>query len=370
MRKIITLLISTIILGTAFSPGTKAMFVEEGANWWSFDEMLDYYYEMESQQEAECHGDFDCNMRFEEEHYENDEKYRAMHSLPERQFLLTAINPVKETIKVFLFGQDMMLKRMGIEENLSPDSLYISWIEDPNTWGYAGHTMFDKNTEIDGDGWLPVDTEVELSVAGSNLNDSPTGRLGYSIFAGFFNAQGGFNYASCLTDPDYYEGAECKIAFSAEKGTRYYPPKALALETPNNTEPEDTGLQNDISSVEMPNEDTPLSFEPDIDDTDQSTELPYENEDATTPATTPASASDIAATATTSATSEPTHIQEGKNQTADKESPVKGELKAPETGTFTASDEHGFEFPWWLGVLLGINGLILAWLFWPEFKRK
>lgn len=218
---------------------TYAAMRENDTTWWSVEEMIDFYYEVEAEKEAVCGDDQNCKMEFGFSLFDRGEKYQALQNFTETQIWLTSVNPGQETIKVFYFDDDTMLKHMGIEEKISLEHLYFGWVEDWhgqifnydhdyfNNGGLPGnHPMYDGSIEKNGKGWLPAMREIELSVSGSELINN-SGRIDYAAYAEYnkFNAQGSFDYSNCLRSPDYELGTECKMYISADQWVSYFPPR-------------------------------------------------------------------------------------------------------------------------------------------------
>ncbi len=386
MRKTTIPILSTLIAGLIFSPiaNVSAAIENRGATWWSVQELLDYHTEVEEERIATCGDDFDCNMDFEMVHYENSEKYRALHNILEGQIWVTSINPAEETIKVLFYDEDMMLKHMGIHENLELEHLYFGWFEEWNGQIYnynhdsftdgttpGSHPLYDSTVED-----LSVITpweEVELSVAGGNLIDNPTGKIDYAAFAkdNKFNAQGYFDYSACLQAADYTYGAECQLMSSSDQGYSYFPPREqltieempimlnddettdgpVGVDDEPNLEPTD---ESPSEPTEDPEPASELNLEP-IDTLEEITNEPYlETAEGSTNES-----------GVTDFTSEP--ISEPQVIVSD--STINNEpvttIQAPETGTITNGESNATEFPWWLGAIIAINGLTLIWLFLP-----
>lgn len=84
------------------------------------------------------------------------------------------------------------------------------------------------------------------------------------------------------------------------------------------------------------------------------------------------SANDAAPTATVNNTNS---LSDNKtiNITPNLSSKAKTFARTPNTGAATPeTTEQGSKvsFPWWLGVIFGLNAIILTWLFWPDPKRS
>lgn len=284
-----------LLLGTT-SP-TYAAFRENNTVWWSVEEMIDFYHEVEQEKEAVCGDNQECKMEYDFSLFEKGEKYQALHIFAETQIWLTSINPGEETIKVFYFDEDTMLKYMGIRENISLEQLYFGWVEDwqGQIFNYdhdyfndgdlpGNHPMYDGNINKNGRNWLPAMEEVELSVAGSNLVNNNHGRIDYAAYAeeNKFNAQGSFDYSNCLKAFDYEIGVECKMYVSADQWVAFFPPREDNIEEkivltsagpdwplptvepePENPEPENP--EPEVSELETPEPEEPEQDEPETD---------------------------------------------------------------------------------------------------------
>ena len=264
--KLLLTILTIYLIGAPFRPVSAAM-KDKGTTWWSVEEMIAFYQEVEVEKEAECGSNQDCRMEFDFNLFEKGEKYQALHNFTEGQVWLTSINPGEEIIKVFYFDDEMMLRHMGIEEKISLEHLYFGWVEDwhGQIFSYdhdyfnngdlpGNHPMYDGSAEKDGEGWLPAWEEVELSVAGSNLVDNTHGRIDYAVYAerNMFNAQGSFDYSNCLRSPDYEVGMECKMYVSADQWVAFFPPREDIVEE-SEVEPEqdEQGKSEEDSGAEL-----------------------------------------------------------------------------------------------------------------------
>ena len=257
MRRKQLLILSMLAVGLSLglpSP-TFAAVSHNGATWWSVEELLAFNQEVEQEKLDECGDDLDCQIEFGYNMIERGPEYSALNNFLEAQIWITAVNPVEETVKVLYFDDDMMLKHMGIEEKIHLQHLYMGWFDEWNAQifnydhdRFTGgempglHTMYDGSSSVDGSDWIPAWKEVELQVTGSNLKDNTSGIIDYAVFAedNTFNAQGTFNYSSCLNAPDYAEGVECKLMISGDQWATYLPPSEQTTENATQDQEDDT----------------------------------------------------------------------------------------------------------------------------------
>lgn len=348
MKKIPILLLLTLISNFVFVPSRSsfATIEENGTTWWSVEELLDFYPEVEAEKDAECGDDQDCRMEFNFSMIEKGEKYRALNNLIETQFWVTSINPVTETIKVLFFDEDMMLRHMGIEEKLEIEHLFIGWFEnwvgqiynyDHNSFTNGSipgvHILYDSTVE-DPTVIIPWQ-ENELPMFEPNISDNVLGKLDYAIFAkeNKFNAQGAFDYSNCIKSSDYEPGLECKMYISADHWVAYFPPRnEIEPKEPTSQNPSTDNTPSD-SEPTPPVEESLVVEQPII---DRGTELSEESrEDSVSNEATLSLAPDI---------------------------------KAPNTGI--GSCDRAVEFPWWFMLMLLIGDIVALWLFWPTKSKK
>ena len=342
MKNIPFLILSILIFGLVFSPRepANAAIQAEGTTWWSVEEMIEFSHQVDTEREELCHGDQECETEFFFSMYEKGNQYSALLNFLETRVWLTSINPAAETIKIFYFDEDMMLKNMGIEERADLTHLYFGWFDDWSGQIYnynydqftdgtmSGlHTMYVGDASEYGTGWIPAWKEIELSVAGSDLVQNTSGKIDYAAFADpYFNAQGYFDISSCLNAPDYVEGMECKLMISGDRWVSYFPPRNEIEPTDNTT----IGILSDDVQPEPTDETPQIEGLGGIDVGNEQTE-------------------NISYTINTETSS----------------------IKSPNTGTMTnPCPSKTIEFPWWLVILIALGDAVVLWLFWPQKSHK
>lgn len=345
MKKIPIFVLSILIFGLLFGPSqsSHAAISENDTAWWTVEELIEFYPEVEAEKDAECGDNQDCRMEFNFSMMERGPKYSALSNLLEGQFWITSINPKAETIKVLFFDDDMMLKRMDIEEKLTIENLYIGWTE---TWlghGYyhnfvapfddtmpGVHQLFNSETE---DSRLIVPwQENEFPMLEPDISGNTSGVLYYTIYAEneMFNAQGTFNYSSCMNTSDYQEGTECKMYVSGDRWVSYFPPRDAIVDDDPIENLGETNI-NELTTIET---------------TDTSDHVDTKQQEGT---------------------KEVMILQVVQDNIENQAIP-----KAPHTGEYaTIPDSHKtIDFPWWLAILIVLGGVTLLWLFWPKKSKK
>ena len=347
MKKIPIFVLSILFLGLLFGPSqpSHAAIFENDTTWWTVEELLEFYPEVEAEKDAECGDNQDCQMEFNFSMIERGPKYSALSNLLEGQFWITSINPTTGTIKVLFFDDDMMLKRMGIEEKLTIENLYIGWTE---TWlghGYYHNfvTPFDDtmlgvhqlfNSETEDTGLVVPWQENEFPMLEPDISGNTSGVLYYTIYAEdeMFNAQGTFNYSSCLNTPEYQEGTECKMYVSGDQWVSYFPPRDATVEN------------NPSEGFGEIDADEPTTIE--ITGISGNTNIKQQEETKGT-----------------------IDLQELQSL---QKSGIKTVPKAPHTGEYDAisNSYKAINFPWWLTILIVLGGATLLWFFWPKKSKK
>lgn len=383
MKKQPNILLSILAIclaGTAIStPGASALYIEEdGTTWYSVPELLEYKEEYDREARSTCGEDAHCleELFFSEMESENP-KFWALEQLTQQQIVVTSVNLTEETIKVLFFDEDMMLKHMGISEPLALGEFYMGWFDHDveRIYNYGMYAENLMNDALPGAHYLyaqrdvseniiPANEEFLIDVAGSDLNLNSSGEIAYAAFAEpYFNAMGRFYpYGSCLLEPDYAEGTECRLMLSAEKGQRFFPPREtieaevesgsstspLAEEATENINKEDPKEENVIP------EETLFHAEEIQDETSEKDYTRNEKEEIENNTLSALQNNEIFALGQL-------NQQSISSQT----------IKSPNTGTNTnPCNQRTVEFPWWLVILIALGDIVVLWLFWPKSHKK
>ena len=311
---------------TFAGPSASAMYREQNATWWTVPELLEFKEQVEREEFETCGNNQGCKEELFFSHLESEEtRYQALDMMLQSRFVITSINPGQEKIKVIYFDEEPMLKRMGIEEHDPLNHIFMAWFDQENhaitnySYQYTYQNQFPDDIHLiyigdkesySGTGF-PANQEFELPIEVTGLSDNHLASIKVATFANQYNSMGQANYLSCTREYDYNAEVGCQIMYSAEQGSRYFPPR-------------------ETTEAEIPDGSSPL--------TQSSLEGNDKNE--------------IIATSTKS-TNEPI-----------------GTIKAPETGTSTSECNKVVEFPWWLALLLVLGNATLLWLFWPKNQKN
>lgn len=351
---ILTLTISTLA-ATVPKPASATVWYDN-TTWWSVDEMLDFYQEVEQEKADLCGGDTECMQEFDMTMVERGNKYSALNNLIEGQFWITSINPKEETIKVLFFDEDRMLAHMGIKEEIRLKSFYLAWFDDWRGQIYnfyrpqfiSGeieglHTVYDSIAEgLDATNF-PAWQEVEIAVPGSDLLLNTLGRLDAAVFGSEgFNSMGYTDYSDCLNAPDYEEGMECKMMVSGDKWISFFPPRAEIVEPDPITTPDTSDTTDDPSEPDTITNATTGAPEPAPNEpTDDAPE-----ESGKGSVDTATSESKVASTAYANSNIPP---------------------RVPDTGAYPAEVcSREINMPWWIIALISAGNALLIWWFTPN----
>ena len=348
MKKIPLLLILVLTMSMGFAgfsaDNTSAMFKdEEGWPWWSVEELLAYREEVLREEQELCGEDIECRDELFFSKLENgnekDNKFSSLQMLIEQRFVVTSVNPTTGVVKVLYNDEDEWMRRMGIDEREDLNMLYVGWFEEnpEQIYSLPGPIENYLNDEVEGAhkiyGWqigseedyiLNSGEEVELPV-GTDLSENTFGKIGYVAEANYFNAVGQFDYGSCMAEPDYQPGVECKLMLAAGKASGYFPPRET------------------VEEVFIDNGTTAGADE--IVDADAETTL----EDG--------SGGEVAIM-----------IEQVNDSGGDIVETEK--IKVPETGEIQEEKGKVVEMPWWMVVIIASGVGTAAWLFWPNHKKN
>ncbi len=383
MKKLPTLLLPTLIFGLigsiAANPKASALYKEEDdTTWYSVPELLEYKEELDRETADTCGEDSYClEELFFSKMDSNDSKFCALEQLTQQQIVVTSVNLTEETIKVLFFDEDMMIKHMGISERLALGEFYMGWFDEDveRIYNYGIYAEDLMNDTLPGAHYLyaqrdvseniiPANEEYLIDVSSRGLNLNSSGEIAYAAFAEpYFNAMGRFYpYGSCLLEPDYTEGTECRLMLSAEKGQRFFPPREtieaevesgsstspLAEEATENINKEDPKEENVIP------EETLFHAEEIQDETSEKDYTRNEEEEIENNTLSALQNNEIFALGQL-------NQQSISSQT----------IKSPNTGTNTnPCNQRTVEFPWWLVILIALGDIVVLWLFWPKSHKK
>ncbi|MBR0372630.1 hypothetical protein IJH72_01660 [Candidatus Saccharibacteria bacterium] len=424
MKKIpILLSIFSIFMGnlTIAPLNVSAKYREDETTWYTVDELLEFSEEVRTEEELLCGDNQDCRMELHFSHFEEGaehEKYRALYMLEESQFWVTSINPGQETISVLYFDEEPFLKMMGIEEHHPLDFIFLAWFDEIN--GAIGnynhelpiepqfpedlHLLYaDESLSYSSEGF-PSSEQFNLPIAPTNLRDNHLGYIYLAVFGEYFNSKGYVDYSSCLTEPDYGDGVECRLMFSADRGYRYFPPRET-IDEPETIEPtEKPENPTEPTSPINPENPTDLTESKPLTDPEgpsNVTENPInENllDEAMTETHQELKTSDdreenrtkyLTVTEKTSSTPgvvaysvsstnpvNPTDSTISRANESTKESVTsvnplgEKEVSLPEAGELNPKCEQIVIFPWWIILLLIIGDAIILWFFWPKNSKR
>ena len=398
-----TALISTMILTGLTTPSAHATgTLDNGLKYWTIQDVIEYGIEAEAERTALCGNDASCKEQYYYEHMDGGEdrtRYQILDRFNSTRIWLTSINPSTGEAKFLYQGTDGWAVAMGhnvVPQNLN--ELYFVWLQDDavdryysNSWfdparehyvpDYVDeilsgelppdtHEIFSYNIERDGYIAYPERTEISFTVSSNaNLEANADGAVYYSNMVGGLRTHGVYNYSSCLNNPNYREGMECRFVFTEDYYQIFVPFNAdgtlATAESQPESEPEPEPRSEPTPEPEPEQEPEPEPTDDITPPVNNNTDNPGDNNQNTTEENEPTNNNET-----------PSENNEADNQIENREETViitdsnvdTPHITTPNTGQPTATDGENSApvFPWWLTAILVINGAVLVWLFWPD----
>ncbi len=369
MRKIPLLLLSlTTWLGSNLiaESHVSAAYRTPEATWWTVSELLEFNNQVKREEDQICGDDTNCRQELYFSHLESeDTRYQALEMMTQSRFVVTSINPGQEKVKVIYFDEDPMLKRFGIEEHDPLQHIFLAWFNQDNSaitnYSYQYpvenqfpadiHLLYANNANSYSDSGFPANQEFELPINQTNLSENHLGSIKVAVFANQFNSMGQANYLSCLREDDYEVDVGCQIMYSAEQGSRYFPPRETLeqndnINNPVSSEGQNMALNDENINTEANPYAASTNTEPnDSPERQEVTESPRSN-------------------------SEALQVNDSITPVETMTTSLESSIKAPDTGSYTSLCKKIIEFPWWLAILLVIGDITLMWLFLPKNSKK
>lgn len=390
MGKKITTLISTLTLAASSLAAPPAFAASEIPldNYWSFSEILELKTAIETAAKENCGDDYECMVDYRSQqisnHYQEDRRYSIVSRIINTNFLVTGIDPTKETITIYCNDENLGKWESTREESHTYfKDMYLAWAEE----GYPDmrtssvsfteggkkrsgpiyvaianngntinkvHLVF-VHKPSDGnpvDTWLEYGKEITLNVAGSNLINDTRHMLHYAAYTyEDSNTIGAVTYGRFAAN--YQSGMEYKIMYDKNNLYDYWVPQYVegegSTEEPSEPTEEPTKPTEDSTT---PDEPAKTAFTISVNEISTSSiGVP------TTPVTTMITNQTNPAAAEVSTTPEKTD-----------DSAVELPLSGGFTNQNPTEEEH--VFPWWIVAFI-FSGIILTiWWFIPTKKYK
>lgn len=403
-----TALISTVFLTGLVSPSAHATgTLENGLQYWTIQDIIEYGIEAEAARNALCGDDTSCKEQYYYEHMDGGEdrtRYQLLDRFNSTRIWLTSINPSTGAAKFLYQGKDGWAVAMGhdvVSQNLN--ELYFVWLQGDavdryysNSWfdparehyvpDYVDeilsgelppdtHEIFSYNIERDGYIAYPERTEIDFTISSNaNLGANTDGAVYFSNMVGGLRTHGVYNYSSCLSDPNYREGMECRFVFTEDYRQQFVPfAEDGILATAEDQLMSETEPESEPSTEPAPDPELEPNPEPASDPDPEPNQEPTsdtEPELNPEPASEPEPINNIASP--TDDNLDDLENREDIIVIADNNTATP-HITTPNTGQPTATSEENSApvFPWWLTAILIINGIAIAWLFWPdEFIKR
>lgn len=264
-KPLFTILILTALMGPLglFPSNLASAETISESDYWTLSEVVTVHEEIKTELIEHCKYSEEemCEERYYfEEIMPREGIYWAADSIDAVRFLITAINPAKNTFRLFFSGEDAMEARMTgmhIEDKL--DEVYLVWF-DHNFRDYnfvdeylsdnlpsKTHLLLAKNGLSD---MHPSDEEVTYDADGDI-----TASIGSLIYYYIITKEGAryldpIDYTSCTNHPAYQAGSECRLVFDKSSGTPIYLP--FKLESAADVDDTSIVELEPTASVELP----------------------------------------------------------------------------------------------------------------------
>ena len=437
--------ISTLMLASAFIPiglNSDSVFADtnqfdiparasnsDGTPAWSVNEMIAINHKLESEREAKCGRDAVCRDQLYAEQQSRPGVGHALLGYNNKYFLITAVYPEQNKIKVVFHGDDQWLKAIGFNYGTPIEELIISWFDEGikaynnGEWADAiamgdpwdsSHVLYAKNI-YGGFGWeeepieyeefsFPTDEEFEITTENPEdfLINNTTRKIHFRAFGyarnNIINNADYYDYGACYNSPDYSPEVGCHLFYDERYHFFYLPYEILPTDdyytyvntdsiagngdttgssTDNNGSATTTGDDGSSSATDdngagssAGGSDTSTTDEPGADNSGASGSSVAAGDTVVNSNTNTNTDID---TDTNTDTSNANDSKASTLSTSEKASIVniKTESITPNTGEATNTENHSaVEFPWWLGAVFVLGAVALGWLFWPNRKNS
>ncbi len=346
--------------------------ISNDTEYWSTTELIKLKSEVDLKKEELCHGDFDCEEDFRWNLYERGEEYQALEVFNQMVFAVTNINPERETITLrYAPYEEPWMRQFNIEQE--PDEvgeLYLFWLDegmnDPTIYmqytnGYVDeiksgdiedglHTVLAKNHFLDGEDWLSIDEEIEFSIAGSNLASAKKAIIFDKVISknpSHTILMGSIEFQECIDSPDYQPGMDCRLMISATHGPAYFP---IKHESPV------LAIADDEKNLKSSNSSEPTIIEP------------FQNDSSNQDIVATQVDSEVTKVHLVASSNDEKMLESGNDSTT--LAINEAEIAVPQAGNISSIYHLKDDFPLWIAGLLGLNGLVLLWLFLPFDKKS
>ena len=399
MKKIVILLfiVFTTVNSAFFGQKTvSASAVIDNKEYWSIKELLEYEPTAIALHDSTCGDDNDCKIKiyYEQDDYHVGGIYSAWRAFKDNRLLVTSINPVADSFRIFYQNESLIFKYLGMYE--WPESLNeISavWLDEnasfywdetenlsqPYPWYVVAqrngkdtngvHFLLSEDNEKQPYGWFPENQEVEFHDVSYSLEQNKQN----IIYAEMHSEQMYFlniaDYSGCLASPYYQNGMECRLLFS-EAGflyEPYWPDEDTITRIPTSNSMPDAA-ENNSSSAESTVGDLATS-----NDSENKTVIDTNN----------SSISEDKITTGEPIIDNILHISESKQtelanteETIEENSHVALQVLDPDANepaldTFRKEGNctNIIDFPWWLIVVLIVGDILIVCLFLPTCKK-
>lgn len=243
-RSCLFLVLTLIILFSALPIGQARAMEDHNENYWTLDEIMALREEAKQEiiEYCEFNEEFDCPERYHAEaFYERGTNYQAVDYVNVFRFLITAVNPAQNTVRVLFIDDDMEnYYNTGELVNDNINELIMVWF-DLGWLGYdfyheyhadalpsQTHLLFARDNLATS---FPSKEEITYELEGDVSKNYRNMIYYYFVTDGGNRYMDPIDYNSCINHPDYHEGMECRLYFDKNNwGNLIYLPVEIGTE--------------------------------------------------------------------------------------------------------------------------------------------
>ena len=249
MKRSILLLPLMVLLLSSINTNQTFAEASPPQEYWTIPELEEIGKEFDKDLEQLCGGDPRCEYERYFDLVDEKPEYRALDSYRNMVLMVTSINVETSTVKLLFHDSipmtSRMMKMFGGDEPLGVvDEVFLAWFErEPARFNYdffltddhdiETHRLFYGSTATNGEGWLPPNEEIEFKIDNAEYMLKAPHWIYYLMEGENTGVVGLHEYDRCFASPDYHEGMECRMVFTANTGYNFIPVATEAKSNPD-----------------------------------------------------------------------------------------------------------------------------------------
>lgn len=373
----------TFLLTSMMSTSTFAISDElKSQSSWSIYDIMSVAEEAKEEAKEYCstHSMFDCERQYFFERGREESIYSAISEYSSRRFVVTAINPYRQTMRVIYNSnngydetpEDLLnVYTARLEKNYMVDTLAISYKQDPENQQI--HQLY-YGFAADDDQWFPKNSEITLPVSDMTMNDDIDNVIwayietmspyGYSYGSSYQ-----YDLNACLSDYVAGTDMECRAVIHPSGYISYelHEPMPEPVTEEPNTE---SGDGENNAPFETENQTPEDDVESSIGPVEQPQKITLGESNTAQAQYSHVANINVAASKSQDATTQYNKASSTNLITVASQShesmaqPLGGNLEQ------NITSEPETSFPWWVLIIIGAGVAVVAWWFVPIRKKK